>query len=107
MGGDDEIVYYYQDVSLICLQRAAPHAAPIRCSLASSVCWSNGLVTYSSAPAPLPWQMLSVSPFEVQNTTFGVTPPSIMRSAVTNSTPLITGISQSSRIRSGIATLQR
>ena len=33
---------------------AGAYAAPIRCSLASSVCSSNGLVTYSSAPAPMP-----------------------------------------------------
>src|SRR5205085_6695773 len=39
----------------------------------------------------------------VQKTTLGLSPPACLRSATMNSMPLITGMFQSSRIRSGIA----
>ena len=79
----------------------------MRCSLAERVWSSNGLVTKPSAPAAMPRPTNSGSCSVVQNTTLGRAPPAAARNAVMNSIPVITGMFQSSRIRSGMAAWQR
>src|SRR5690606_5443750 len=77
------------------------HARPIRPSFTWSVSWSNGFITYSSAPEAIPSRTWATSCSVVQKTTLGRSPPSISRNATMNSIPLITGMFQSRRIRAG------
>src|SRR5688500_15455760 len=88
------------------IHRLEPHAMPMSSNLSCSVSWSNGFITYSSAPAAIASRIWPGSYSVVQKTTLGFRPSGLARSALMNSIPLITGMFQSSRITSGMLARQ-
>src|SRR5262249_6704314 len=78
------------------------HRSPTWENFAWMMSLSNGFMMYSLAPAWIASWMWLMSFSVVQNTTTGLAPPSILRSARRKSIPFMTGMFQSSRIASGI-----